>query len=310
MENLLTPKLDYVFKMLFTRDTEILVDLINSVLDLSGDRLICSIKVLNPGILPETIKSKFIILDIRATDEAGRQYDIEVQVKKYDSWPKRVLYYISRMYGNQLKSGDEYEKLNPVIGIYFQDYKQFPKYKDKFHFCFELRDEEYPELRLTDDMSLHIFELPKFDQLEEKQPADNNLNEWLHFFNHAHEEKEKSMRTHYTNPKIGKAFNILESLSSDTEVWTQALEREKALRDEISMLASARREGEKNGFVKGEKTGFVKGEKTGFVKGEKTGFVKGERLGIEKTAKNLFLLGTLSIEEISRATGLSIAEIK
>ncbi|MCP4346817.1 MAG: hypothetical protein GY795_14975 [Desulfobacterales bacterium] len=40
MITLLNPKLDLVFKKMFTLDTEILVDLINSVLRLSGGRQI------------------------------------------------------------------------------------------------------------------------------------------------------------------------------------------------------------------------------------------------------------------------------
>ena len=122
MNNLLPPKLDIVFKMLFTKDDDLLTDLLNAVLNLSSEKRIRTVKVLNPVILPETVRQKFIILDIRATDANGRQYDIEMQVRKYSFYPKRTLYYVSKMYADQLKAGDDFDRLTPVIGIHFLDY--------------------------------------------------------------------------------------------------------------------------------------------------------------------------------------------
>lgn len=232
---LLTPKLDIVFKLLFTSDTELLIDLINSVLNLTGDRRIRSVEVKNPTVLPEEITKKFIILDIRAVDERQNQYDIEIQVTKYEAYPKRTLYYASRLYADQLGTGEDYAALNPVIGIHFLDYDLFPGCSD-FHFHFYLRDIRYPELCLTDDLSLHIFELPKVVKLHD------SLSEWLYFFNHAHEE-DKAMRTHYKNPAIHRAFGMLEKLSADKQFRRQAEIREKALQNEVSMLAAAKREG-------------------------------------------------------------------
>ncbi len=246
--------------------------MINSVLKLSGNKRIASVTVKNPGILPDEITKKFVILDIRATDNNSNQYDIEIQVRKYESYPKRTLYYISRIYADQLESGDDYDTLTPVIGIHFLDYELFPG-QDDFHFHFYMRDTRYPNLELTDDLSVHIFELPK---LKKSEPYDD-MTEWLRFFNHAHEEAEKSMRTHYKNPSVHKAFDLLEKLSADDETRRKAEIREKALMNEVSMLAAARREGEK--------------------------------LAARKTAKHLLSMNILTVEQIADATGLSIDEV-
>jgi hypothetical protein len=108
------------------------------------------------------------------------------------------------------------------------------------------------------------------------KPRDGSLSEWLHFFNHAHEEDE-TMRAHYTNPMIHKAFGILERLSADEETRLRAEMRERAIRDEVSMLAAAER--------------------------------KGIEIGKKETAKNLVALGKMSMDEIAQVTGLSVAEI-
>ncbi len=289
MRHLLTPKLDFVFKKLFCYDTGILTDLINSVLELPENRRICSVQIKNPIVLPEEITQKYIILDILATDESENIYEIEMQARQYESYPKRSLYYASKIYAGQLDSGEEYDKLRPVIGIHFLDYEEFPDY-DGFHFCFELRDARYSELRLTDDMAIHIFELPKFEKIGKTGCPKDAMREWLHFFNHAHEE-DKTMRiSYYKNPAIHKAFNVLETLSADDKNRMLAEIREKALRNERSELSAARKKGIEEGIEKG--------------------VLKGEADKAQKTAENLLKMNVLSIEQISEATGLSIDEIE
>ncbi len=277
ISTLLDPTLDLVFKKIFTADAGILVDLINSVLRLSDDRQILTAEVKNPDIFPDEIKQKYIILDIHAADESGCQYDIEMQVRKYDFYSKRAFYYLSRLYSGQLESGEDFGELKPVIGIHFLDYYEFPEHED-FRFCFELRDFRYPELRLTDDIALYIFELRKF---EKKRKAGlisgDDVSDWLYFFKHAYEEGDKAMRTHYKNPAIHKAFNILETLSADDQVRRLAEIRERALKNEISELAAARREGRKE--------------------------------NAKSNAANLLKMGVLTLEQIAEATGLSEKDV-
>jgi len=241
MKFLLTMKNDFVFKKLLCESMEILIDLLNSVLELPEKRRIRSVKIKNPIVLPEEITQKYIVLDIRATDESGNIYNIEMQVRKYSDYLRRTLYYASRLYAGQLESGEEYSELKPVIGIHFLDYEEFPDYDD-FHFCFELRDVRHHKLKLTDDMAIHIFELPKFERKAKTGHIRDAMTEWLHFFNHAHEEDE-TMRAQYRNPAIIKAFGVLEALSADEKSRYLAEIREKALRNERSELAAARREG-------------------------------------------------------------------
>ncbi|MCP4346818.1 MAG: Rpn family recombination-promoting nuclease/putative transposase [Desulfobacterales bacterium] len=135
---------------------------------------------------------------------------------------------------------------------------------------------------MTDDIALYIFELRKF---EKKRKAGlisgDDLGDWLNFFNHAPDEGEKAMRTHYKNPAIHKAFNILETLSADDKVRRLAEMREKALKNEISELAAAKREGKKEGREEGS--------------WEKA----------RSTAENLLKMGVLTLKQIAEATGLT-----
>ncbi len=258
MKTLLNPKLDLVFKLLFTNDPAILLDLVNTVLDFPDRRHIVSLTIKNPIILPEEITEKLIILDIQAEDAQGRYYDIEMQVRKYTAYPERSLYYLSRIYAGQLDRGEQYHRLKPVIGMHFLNYDLFTKHND-FRFCFDLRDARYPQLQLTEHLRLYIFELAKFER-QHPHFSGTKLFEWLHFFNHAEEEGEANMQTQYTNPSIHQAFHVLEKLSADQQTRLRAQVREKALQNALSELSAARDEGRDEGLDEGLSLGELIGE--------------------------------------------------
>ena len=80
-------------------------------------------------------------------------------------------------------------------------------------------------------------------------------------------------------------MNRIRELSADEETRRLAFVRERALRDEVSFLNDAKREG----------------------------LQEGEQLGIEEnkreTTHNLLKLGVLNDEQIAEATGLAVDEI-
>jgi predicted transposase/invertase (TIGR01784 family) len=278
MKPLLSLKNDFVFRILFTRDVEILKDLLNNVLGLRGGGRIASVEVKNPEILPEEIEKKFIVLDVRAVDDVGREHDIEMQVRKYENYPKRTLYYLCKMYGDQLKAGQDYLDLHPVVGIHFLDYSPFPDSgADDFHYRFALRDVRHPDVEFNDDLSLHIFDLPAIERIADGKRNDN-LMEWLRFFNHAHEEREESMQENYQNPMIRRAYDGLKALSADEKTRELAERREKALKDEVSFLNEARRTGRRE-----------------------------ER---KDTALRLLKMNLLSLDQIAEATELDVREVE
>jgi predicted transposase/invertase (TIGR01784 family) len=284
---LLTPRLDIVFKLLFTKDTDMLADLINCMLSLSGNRRIMNVTVLNPVILPDEVLKKYIILDIRARDGRKHEYDIEMQAQKYDIYPKRALYYLCKIYANQLESGENYGELRPVSGIHFLDYAMFEKNED-FHFHFMLKDIRHPELELNEDISMHIFELPKIRKIFRKMAVrqKTEMEEWLYFFNNAEKETEETMAQNYTNPMVLRAYDILESLSADQQTRMIAEAREMAILDERSILASA----EKKGVEKGRNEGRDESKK--------------------EMAHKLRSMGILTKEQISKITGFSVQDIE
>ena len=84
-----------------------------------------------------------------------------------------------------------------------------------------IREEDYPKIILTDAMEFYIIELPKFDRHQEKT-RNENLDLWVKFIKNP-EVVEMS------NKEIKKAKEVLEEISQDEREIYLAELREKAI---------------------------------------------------------------------------------
>jgi predicted transposase/invertase (TIGR01784 family) len=96
---------------------------------------------------------------------------------------------------------------------------------------------------------------------------------------------------------VQKAIGKLRAMSADEadeeeRDWAEA--RDKALRDEITLLAVAREEGIEEGRKEGHKQGHKQGREQ----------------ATRETARNLIQLGALSDAQIAQATGLTLAQVE
>ncbi len=132
------PKVDYAFKYLLGRDATrtLLIDVLNKVLDPPPGREIQGVELLNPFNLQEALDDKLSILDIKVRDQSGRLFNVEMQMLAYPDYQKRVLYYWSKLYQQQLHEGENYIALRPTISISFLNHVLFPQVPDhhlRFH---------------------------------------------------------------------------------------------------------------------------------------------------------------------------------
>ena len=97
---------------------------------------------------------------------------------------------------------------------------------------------------------------------------------------------------------VQRAMSRIRELSADEEAQRLAFVRERALRDEVSLLSEARREGEQ------------KGRQEGRHEGRQEGRQEGRHENARETAINLLKLGALTEEQIAQTTGLSLDEVK
>jgi len=78
----LNPKTDFAFKRIFgsERSHDILLSLLNAILGLQAPYRIVALTLLDPYLAPKIRGMKDTYLDVRARDERGHWYIIEMQV--------------------------------------------------------------------------------------------------------------------------------------------------------------------------------------------------------------------------------------
>lgn len=154
-------KNDIAFRKIFGNENKkiILISFLNAVMKLKGKDAIEDVEILNPYQLPIIKNLKASIIDVKARDKKGKTYIIEMQVAEPDGLDKRLLYYTSKEYSQQIESGEFYTKLKPVIfiGIFDFDFTEGDKYLSNHAVC----DVENGE-RIIKDMDFYFIELPKF----------------------------------------------------------------------------------------------------------------------------------------------------
>src|SRR5271165_4698306 len=155
------PKVDYAFKHLLGRESTrpILIDVLDKVLNPAPGHHIQDIELLNPFNPKEALDDKLSILDIKARDQAGRQFNVEMQMLAFRYYEKRILYYWTKLHQQQLHEGVDYGALRPTISISFLGHVMFPQVPD-YHLRFRLLEQSH-HFPLTEDMEFHLLELPK-----------------------------------------------------------------------------------------------------------------------------------------------------
>jgi len=103
---------DMAFRKIFGNENrkEVLISFLNAILLLENDKKIKNVDILTPYQLPALKGGKVTIVDVKAKDQKGKEYIVEMQVAEVDGFDKRVLYYASKSYSSQIDRSDFYEK--------------------------------------------------------------------------------------------------------------------------------------------------------------------------------------------------------
>lgn len=266
-------KNDYIFKRTFgySGDEDVTKVFLRDILKTN----ISDISLNNNTITEkELLDDKVGILDIKAVIDNRIQCDVEMQVVKQSDIEKRIVFYWSKMFSNQIKSGQTYEALNKTIAILIADFEldtlqNIKKYATKWN----LREEEYHSVILTDVLEIYIIELPKFSKYLHMHKS-LNLDLWVNFIKNfevrimaddnnnlenindsnndldddvfsIHDSDDDSVKE--TKKAIQKAKKKLEELSKDEHERYLADLREKYILDQNSI--------ERYGYLRGKEEG-------------------------------------------------------
>lgn len=231
-------KLDIIFKKIFSENVDLLQDFLASVLDIPYND-IKKIYVQNQELLPEAAAGKFSRMDIKLQVD-DRMVNVEMQMNTDAAFKDRTLYYWSKMYSGELKSGERYDMLKQSIAINILNFNIFDC--KEYHSHFKVMETKRHEV-LTDKFSIHFFELKKINR---KINKNDRMELWLQLINAESEEELAMLRETNVEP-IQKAVMIIHKMSEDEKLREIARIREKALHDEATALHGA----EEKGMAKG-----------------------------------------------------------
>lgn len=187
----LDPKNDFAFKRIFgtEKNQDILIHFLNDMLGFRGKEKIKTVSFLKTAQDPDLAAKKQSLVDVLCSDEAGRQYIVEMQVVRTAGFEKRAQYYAAKAYSRQLNQGEKYTKLKEIIFLAITDFVMFP---DKIAYKSDhvILDKETYSHDLK-DFSFSFLELPKFTKTLDE--LDSVVEKWTYFFKHAEETKEEDL---------------------------------------------------------------------------------------------------------------------
>lgn len=286
----LLPTSDIVFQYILgaEENKDLLLSFINAVLLDKGFPEVKDVVLKNPFSLDTWSGGKLAVLDVRAVDEEGRIYDIEIQKSDQEGLVNRFLFYWARLYAGQLRKGKAYHLLKPVICINVLTFRLFEEFR-QYHSCFVLKElSEQSEQILTEHLQLHYVELPKLRR--EPGQARSVLERWLQFFDCSDEKQwEDAMKILAKDPVIGKAHRVFRTVTAQSRARELHEARLKQEWDIASWKYEEREKGRREGLLEGE--------------------LKGELKGKQEAARRLLALG-VDEETVAKGTGLPLAQVR
>jgi predicted transposase/invertase (TIGR01784 family) len=271
------PTIDFAFIRIFGNQANqmALISLINSILKLPHPIVETTIE--NPYNEKEFLEDKLSILDIRAKDQRGWIYDIEMQVAVDPSLIKRMVFYGCEVYADQLRSGDGYAQLKPVFTIFIIEEKLWQD-STKLHHAFRLADLESGRL-LDNTLEVHTLELGWYNLQERDLEQSTVLEQWLFWLLHAHEYDTENLKKLFPNPGFLQATDTIDRIARITEDKSMYDMREKRLRDHKWLLKLAIGESIEQGLQQGIEQGLQQGIEQGIEQGIQQGIQQGIELG-------------------------------
>lgn len=270
MDNfLMKPKVDFAFKEIMANE-KARIGFLSATLKIRPEE-IKETRILNTYLQKVHEDDKQGILDVRILMNNDTEIDTEIQLSELKVWADRALFYLSKMYTEQIKQGQSYDVFKKCVNISILNFTLFPK-ETEFYSCFHIR-EDTRNFLYTDKMEFHVIELPKLPKEIRENSSDIEL--WAKFINAERKEELEMIAT--KNSYIASAYEQLQIISQDKEKRLEYEAREKALRDYNQSMKEAEQRGK-------QREQFI-------------------------IAKNM-LLKNLDISVIAECTGLSEEKVK
>jgi len=243
MQHAIDPKIDCVFKALLgaEENRNLLVHFLNAFLSQDLTEPLVSVEILNPYNDQECFTDKLSIVDVKARDSQERLYQIEIQLTSYRSLPARIVYNWADIYSQQLKSGEDYQKLKPTYAIWLLAENLLP---DDLQYAHHYKFRDELGKTFVQHGGIYLLELNKFHA----QRIETEEQRWLKFFTEAEDLNDEALPDWMTTPEMKQAMSTLSTFSEKDREYFKYQARQEYLREqrtiqlELEEAAKAREE--------------------------------------------------------------------
>ena len=275
---------DYAFKRLLGSEENkpLLQDFLECVLDLTPQQVL-DLEFMDKELTKDEFSDKTGILDVKLKLTDGTVIDIEIQASWNASFVKRTLFYWAKMYTADFKAGESYDKLHRCITINI--IADGFRLNDAIHSEYLLQ-EKTAHTVLTDVFEIHFLDLQAAKKARQEEKAagkQGQLINWLRFIG-ATDKEERAM--------LATMSPVLQMLNEKIDVLTLSPTERKLYESRMKL-----------------KSDITTISETQFSAGVERGLAEGSRQKAFETARNLLVIG-LSIENIAKATGLTVQEVE
>ncbi|MDR1860365.1 MAG: Rpn family recombination-promoting nuclease/putative transposase [Bacteroidales bacterium] len=304
MARYLDPRSDLVFKRVFGEHPDLAKSFLNALMPLPPNRQIVEIDYLPSEMVPtDAMQKRNSIVDVRCTDNYGRQFIIEMQMYWTPGFIQRLVLNASKAYTRQDYESGAYKMLKPVYALAILN-ENFEEETEEFYHLFEIINRNNPNEKIG-EMEFVFVELLKF---KPKTVAEKNMMVlWLRFLKETHGEHE--MPPELTeNPDIKKALDLCREVAFTRAELFAYEEFWDSVWSEKTLMEGKYELGMEKGMAEGRAKGLAEGRAKGLAEGRAEGRAEGEKTKALEIARKLQLAG-IPVEQITSITGLSEEEI-
>ena len=247
--------IDFAFRKIYGKPgNEIcLISLLNAVLRFADP--VVSVEYLNPFGIKDFETDKLVCVDVKATDQRGRVFIVEIQIVVQSSFAKRAIFYACEAYTDQLRAGQGYGDLKATYSICLLMRNLWDD--EQLHHQFRLVDRESGRV-LEESIEIHTVELAKYNGNAGDVRNASVLEQWAYWIKNSSEHTVEELQELLPGLEFLRATGELNAIREITEEKQMYDAREKASLDIQSNLIDARQEGRQEGIKIGEQRGGLK----------------------------------------------------
>ena len=173
---------------------------------------------------PNPISKKQIGLDLRLRLSTGENINVEMQTIRQKYFLKRILFYWSKLYSQDLEKGEGYHKIHPAYSLIFTIFPVLDDRIKDFMSSFSIRRDKKPHELFNEDLKIVIVELSKLTKTYRELLDLKEM--WCYILRESDKITKEEYKSLSKNEEIKVALRHLTKLSKKEELFQEALTEE------------------------------------------------------------------------------------